>query len=49
MESLVITKMLAQLAEPDKTSLFIRPLDLDPAAVAESVVEYRQRLPLSSS
>jgi hypothetical protein len=40
----VIIKTLAELAEPDETSLAIRPIDIDPAAVAEGVVEYRQGL-----
>lgn len=40
----MIIKTLAQLAEPDVRSLAIRPLDLDPARVAEGVAEYRQSL-----
>ncbi len=44
MELLVIVKTLAELAEPDEASLVIRPLGIDPAAVAEGVAEYRQRL-----
>jgi hypothetical protein len=40
----VIIKSLAELTEPDQASLAIRPLDIDPAAVAEGVAEYRQRL-----
>jgi hypothetical protein len=40
----MIIKSLAQLAQPDEASLVIRPLDIDPASVAEGVAEYRQRL-----
>jgi hypothetical protein len=40
----VIIKTLAELAEPDEASLAIRPLGIDPAAAAEGVAEYRQRL-----
>jgi hypothetical protein len=40
----VIIKTLTELAEPDEASLAIRPIDIDPAAVAERVAEYRQRL-----
>jgi hypothetical protein len=40
----VIIKSLAELAEPDEASLAIRPLDIDPARVAEGVAEFRQEL-----
>ena len=40
----MIIKTLAGLAEPDEASLVIRPLDIDPARVAEGVAEYRQNL-----
>jgi len=40
---LMIVKTLAELAEPDLASLVIRPLDIDPAKIAEGVAEYRQR------
>ena len=40
----MIIKTLAELAEPDEASLVIRPLDIDPARVAEGVAEYRQSL-----
>ena len=40
----MIIKTLTELAEPDEASLAIRPLDIDPAKVAEGVAEYRQRL-----
>jgi hypothetical protein len=40
----VIIKTLAELAEPDEASLAIRPLDIDPARVAEGVAEFRQKL-----
>lgn len=40
----MIIRTLAELAVPDKASLAIRPLGIDPAAVAEGVAEYRQRL-----
>jgi len=39
----MIVKTLAELAEPDLASLVIRPLDIDPAKIAEGVAEYRQR------
>ena len=41
---LVIIKTLSELAEPDKASLAIRPLDIDPKRIAEGVAEYRQSL-----
>ena len=40
----MIIKTLAGLAEPDEASLVIRPLDIDPARVAEGIAEYRQNL-----
>ena len=40
----LIIKTLAELAEPDEASLAIRPLDIDPALMAEGVAEYRQNL-----
>jgi hypothetical protein len=40
----MIIKTLTELAEPDEASLLIRPLDIDPAHVAEGVAEYRQSL-----
>lgn len=40
----MIIKTLAELAEPDKASLAIKPLGIDPAKVAEGVAEYRQSL-----
>ena len=40
----MIIKSLAELAEPDEASLAIRPLDIDPARVAEGVAEFRQEL-----
>jgi hypothetical protein len=45
----VIIKTLAELAEPDEVRLPIRPVGIDPAAVAEGVAEYRQRLVAGSS
>lgn len=40
----MVIKSLAELAEPDEASLAIRPLGIDPGAVAEGVAAYRQRL-----
>ena len=40
----MIIKSLAELVEPDEASLAIRPININPAAVAEGVAEYRQRL-----
>jgi len=40
----VIIKTLAELGQPDPTSLAFRPLDIDPANLADGANEYRQSL-----
>jgi hypothetical protein len=40
----MIIKPFAELGQADDASLLIRPLDIDPANVAEGVSDYRQRL-----